>query len=80
MDRRLRKILTKKQQLRNTVKEVESNLKDSVCFNFSIDENNADGVVLINIETSNLALLEDCLNIIKKQGILTFNDHLKISF
>jgi hypothetical protein len=57
---------------------VESMLSDKIDFDFSIDYIPGDGFVVLDYDASNVASLSTCIEIIKKKGILTKDDHKQI--
>ena len=59
--------------------ELESLLIDKVDFVFSIDFREDDGLVLCYNETSDLAILSNCLNEIEQNGRLTIEGFNKWS-
>lgn len=58
---------------------LEGMIADSVDFDFSISHQPADGFVLLRYETSDVATLDDCLDIIKRGDKLTPELHNKLS-
>lgn len=58
-----------------SLNNLERQLKDKVEFDFSIEYMQSDGFCLTNYNTSNTAPLDACIEIIKKKGTLSVEDH-----
>ena len=80
MDKNLRKIKTALKKYNAKILEVENDLKDKISFKFKIEADSGDGIVVLDLENSNHALLYDCLEVIKKKGMMTLNDFNCINF
>lgn len=55
-------------------------MQDVADFELSVGPVGGDGVVVMNYETANVALLIDCLEVIKKTGTLTEDQHGELTF
>lgn len=78
MNRNLKKIITAKKNLDKVIYDVELSLADKIKFEFTIFDQSSDGIMLLDRQTSNNAMLKDCLQVIEKKGILTIKDYLTL--
>lgn len=62
-------------KLQNTIAKFEIILKDKIIFDFFITEVSGDGFCICNINNDELVSIENCINIILKDGLLTEENH-----
>lgn len=61
------------------VRRLEDQISPYVKFVFSITYDSSDGFLLLNEEEASVSRLENCLNVIKKTGMLSADDHRNLS-
>jgi len=78
MNRDLKKIITAKKKFDKVVLDVELSLIDKVEFEFTIFDQSSDGIMLLDRQTSNNAMLKDCIQVIEEKGVLSMKDYLTL--
>lgn len=62
-----------------SVKELEDWLRDKVDFDFAVDYQPADGIMIVDLESGiNIAPAGECLSVIYRKGNLSREDHKKL--
>ena len=73
-ERILKSLNRAQNEYEKAISAAESSISSKVEFEFSIFWQKADGFVIANNDMGN-APLDDCLNIIKKKGLLSLEDY-----
>ncbi len=63
----------------DAIGEIEKQLDDKIKFEFSIIYQSSDGFCILDNNLGFLAPINDCLDIIKSKGILTYEDFIHCS-
>lgn len=75
LKREVNKLTTAKARYDTAVVELESKISDAVEFEFGIIYQPSDGFVILHVEGSHNAPLECCLDIIKGDGVLSYEEY-----
>ena len=70
--RRLLRAIYKKDQ---AIKDLHNSLRESVTFEFTIEDIPGDGLCILNVDTDRLVSLNKCLNLIQNHVLLTEAAH-----
>ena len=79
MEKQYKKLEKKHNELQKEIDVLRGMLEGKVDFEFDIAEPAGDGYCIIHNDEAEVAPMASCLKVIKKKGILTYNDFIDLS-